>query len=400
MGELLRRYWIPVAASCELKRGETRRIRLLAEDLVLYRDLEGRLGLVDESCPHRGTSLALGCVDADGIRCPYHGWKFDVTGQCLETPAEPEGSTLARRVRTRAYPVQEIAGLAFAYMGPEPAPLLPRYDVFVKEGVLRDIGHAVLPCNWVQVMENSVDPHHLEWLHGHHLAHSRARVGASEPTHYRKRHVRIGFDVFEYGIVKRRILEGGSDEDDDWRVGHPLVFPFTLRVGAQRQHRLQFRVPIDDTHTRHYWYACYEPAPGRVAPAQEEVPLYDVKWRHANGDFIVDFVDGGDIMACVTQGPVADRTRETLGASDQGIALFRRLLFEQAEHVAHGEDPLGVIRDPARNQVVELPQEREKYRAGGSFLRESIEMGHARYSPLKEQIIEMLELLPTAHATP
>jgi 5,5'-dehydrodivanillate O-demethylase oxygenase subunit len=400
MGELLRRYWMPVAASCEVAAGATQRVLLLGEKLVLYRDLRGRLGLVDERCPHRGTSLALGCVDAEGIRCPYHGWKFDLDGRCLETPAEPADSTLSDRVRARAYPVQELGGLAFAYLGPDPAPLLPRYDLFVKEGVLRDIGVAVLPCNWVQIMENSVDPHHLEWLHGHHLAHTRAKSGASEPTHYRKRHVKIGFDIFEYGIVKRRILEGGSDEDDDWKVGHPLVFPFTLRVGAQRQHRLQFRVPMDDTHTRHYWYACYEPAPGRTAPLQPEVPLYEVQWRDANGEFIVDFVDGGDIMACVTQGAIADRTRETLGASDQGIALYRRLLFQQAERVRMGEDPIGIIRDPLRNDVVELPQEREKYGGGGSFLRESIEMGHARYSPLKEQIIEMLELLPAASASP
>ena len=272
MGQLLRRYWLPAAASCEVTPGSAQRVRLLGEDLVLYRDTQGRPALIDEFCPHRRTSMALGCVDDQGIRCPYHGWKFDGTGQCLETPAEPANSRLKQHVKTTAYPLQELGGLIFAYMGPQPAPLLPRYDVFVREGMLRDIGVAMLPCNWVQIMENSVDPTHLEWLHGHHLAHTRAQSGQAAPTHYIKKHVKIGFDVFEFGIVKRRVLEGGSEEDDDWKVGHPLVFPFTLRVGAHRQHRLQIRVPVDDTHTRHYWYACYEPAPGRTAPRSGRRP--------------------------------------------------------------------------------------------------------------------------------
>jgi len=390
MGELLRRYWMPVAASCEVRPGAARKVRLLGEDLVFFRDKPGRPGLVGERCPHRQTSLAQGCVDHEGIRCPYHGWKFDAAGTCLETPAEPPDSPLRRRVRATAYPVQELGGLAFAYLGPPPAPLLPRLDVLVWEGVLRDIGYALLPCNWLQIMENSVDPHHLEWLHGHHLGQVREEQGKSPPSHYRKRHLEVGFDVFELGIIKRRVVEGGSRDDDDWAVGHPLIFPCMLRVGAGAQHRLQIRVPVDDTSTAHYWYSCYRSPTGAAAPRQDEVPLYDVPWRKPDGGFLVDFVDGGDIMACVTQGPIVDRTRENLGSSDCGIVLYRRMLLEQIDRVAQGLDPLGIVRDPARNVMIELPQEREKYGDGPAFLAESMDLGHACFSPIKHLIQELL----------
>jgi 5,5'-dehydrodivanillate O-demethylase len=392
MGELLRRYWHPIAASSELATGTARAIRLLGEDLVVFRALDGRLGLLDEACPHRGVSLRCGQVDGEGIACPYHGWKFDPAGRCLAMPAEtaPRPKQL-EKARTRAFPAQELGGLIFAYLGPQPAPLLPRYDLLVWEDVLRDIGHALIPCNWLQIMENSVDPTHVEWLHGHHLAAVRRRRGASTPTYYARRQVKIGFDRFRYGIIKRRVLEGGSEQDDDWRVGHPLIFPNILRVGADRQHRFQIRVPVDDTQTMHYWYSCYRPSSGQPPPQQSEIPVYQVPWRDEQGEFIVDFVDGGDIMAWVTQGPVADRTREHLVASDKGIVLYRRLLEEQARRVEKGEDPMGVIRDPSENTCIELAQESNKFRAGTAFLREAMELSHVRYSPILDRIVQLLE---------
>jgi len=386
VGDLLRRYWHPVAAACEMTARETRRVRLLGEDLVLWRDARGRLGLVQERCPHRGASLAHGICEDDGIRCPYHGWKFDARGRCLETPPEPPGSPLPCRVQADAYPVEALGGLVFAYLGPSPAPLLPRWDVLAKPGGLRDIGHAMLPCNFVQVMENSVDPTHTEWLHGRHLSHVRERQGDAPPAHYPRRHERIGFEPFRYGILKRRIVEGGSEEDDDWKIGHPLIFPAALRVGEHGRARMQFRVPVDDTHTWHVWYTRYAFDEGVDVPAQESVPLYDVPWLDARGEHIVDTVDGGDIMAWVSQGPIADRTREALGASDKGVALYRRMLLEEAEKVRRGEDPLGVVRDPAENALIELPQERNKMRGGAAFMLQSIEMGHGRYSPLLERV--------------
>jgi 5,5'-dehydrodivanillate O-demethylase len=390
MGDLLRRYWLPVAASGDLAPAATRQVRLLGEALMLFRGTDGRLGLVDESCPHRRTSLLYGCVDDQGIRCPYHGWKFDAAGHCLDMPAEPPKTRRLERVRITAYPVAELGGLVFAYLGPMPVPLLPRYDLYVREGVLRDIGYALLPCNWLQIMENSVDPHHVEWLHGHHLAYIRGKKGLSTPAHYRRRQIKTGFDRFEYGIIKRRVLEGGSEADEDWAVGHPLIFPVMLRVGAHRQHRFQIRVPVDDTHTLHFWYSCYHPAPGTAVPHQERIPSYQVPWQDDQGEFIVDFVDGQDIMAWVTQGPIADRTREILGYSDRGIALYRHLLFQQLARVKAGEDPLGIIRDPAKNQIIEFPQETEKFGRGAAFLAESMEMGHARYSPIRDCILKLI----------
>jgi len=388
MGTLLRRYWMPVAASVELTAGSTRAVRLLGEDLVLFRSTRGELGLIAERCPHRGTSLREGDVDDTGVRCAYHGWKFGASGACLEMPGETRPERLALG-RLPAYRAQELGGLVFAYLGPEPAPLLPRWDLFVWTPILRDIGRAVIPCNWLQIMENSVDPTHLEWLHGHHLSRVRQKLGLPAPTQYPRRHVEIGFDRFPYGIIKRRVLAGGSREDDDWRVGHPLVFPNMVRVGVHPQHRLQIRVPMDDTHTLHFWYCCWVPPAGSDVQ-QDAVPVYEVPFRDEHGQFLLDFVDGGDIMAWVSQGAIADRTREVLGDWDRGIALYRRLLLEQLDVVAAGGDPIGIVRDPVENTCIELPQEHNKYGRGGAFLREAIEMSHVRYSPIRDRIVEML----------
>jgi len=389
-GELLRRYWLPAAATSELRAGTVLPVRLLGEDLALFRTVRGTLGLLDARCPHRGASLAYGIVDECSVRCAYHGWRFDPSGACLEIPSFRADEHLRERARTRAHRVEELGGLVFAYLGPEPAPLLPRYDLFVWKGVLRDIGRALIPCNWLQIMENSVDPTHLEWLHGHHLASVRRAAGQSVPTRYGRRHEEIGFDVFRHGIIKRRVLAGGSRADDDWRIGHPLIFPLMVRVGAQRQHRFQIRVPVDDTHTLHFWYSCYLPREPAEAPMQDEIPAYDVPFRDERGAFLLDFVDGGDIMTWVSQGAIADRTREMLVDTDSGVVLFRRLLFEQIERVRAGEDPLGVVRVYEENEIIELPQEREKYGQGDAFLAESVAMSHVRYRPIRRQILELL----------
>jgi 5,5'-dehydrodivanillate O-demethylase len=234
-------------------------------------------------------------------------------------------------------------------------------------------------------MENSVDPVHVEWLHGHFLGHQRRAVGLPEPQHYTRRHDEIAFDRFEHGVVKRRVLEGGSRADDDWRVGHPLVFPLAVRVGAGRQHRMQIRVPLDDTRTRHYWYSWYDmPTPDGA----DDVAVYDVPWQHPDGAPILDYVDGTDIYAWVSQGTIADRTRELLGPADAGIVLYRRMLREAIEQVAAGQDPPGVIREP--HAVIEFPQEHDKYRGGRRFLADSLRMSHVRYSPHAEAIVSAL----------
>ena len=175
-GDLLRRYWYPVAGVTELAARHTMRVNLLGEHLVLYRDRGGAYGLIDEFCPHRRASFAYGIPEADGIRCPYHGWKFDDSGACLEQPNEPAGSSWRERTTTVAYPVQELGGVLFSYLGPAPAPLLPRLDGFVVPGTIRMLGRAIVPCNWLQIMENSLDPVHTEWLHG---PHARIRRGGA-----------------------------------------------------------------------------------------------------------------------------------------------------------------------------------------------------------------------------
>lgn len=390
MGELLRRYWHPLAASVQVAAGKVRPVRLLGEHLALFRRSCGSLGLLEDRCPHRGVKLSEGEVTDAGLVCPYHGWEFAADGTCMAMPLEPPHTPLRGRVRARAYPVEELGGLIWAYLGPAPTPLLPRFDVFVWEHGLRDIGQATLPCHWLQIMENSVDPLHLEMLHGHHLRRSRERKGLNTPTHYMRHHKRIAFDRFPLGIIKRRLLEGQDEDCDDWRIGHPLIFPTMLRVGAGRQHRMQIRVPLDQCTTWHLWVSFYQANPDQWIPRQLCVPLYDVSWKDESGRFLTHTVDGGDMMAWVSQGAIADRTRENLASSDQGIMMLRRLLFEQIEIVQRGGDPMGVMRNAAENVCIELPQEREKYGRGRAFLAESLEMGHAQFSPLLPQILDLL----------
>ncbi len=168
MGELFRRYWHPVAAVSQMKERNTRNVRLLGEDLVLYKDRSGKYGLIDPYCPHRRMSMLFGIPQERGLRCAYHGWVFDETGQCIEQPYEetedPQGN-FKDKVKTKAYPVQELSGFLFAYLGRKPEPLVPRWDLYAMEGVDRDIGYAEVSCNWLQIMENSLDPVHVEWLH-------------------------------------------------------------------------------------------------------------------------------------------------------------------------------------------------------------------------------------------
>src|SRR6266545_3176445 len=180
-GEMLRRYWWPVGFTEHVKeKSSPTKVRLLGEDFVLFRDGGGRLGLVELHCSHRGTSLEYGRVEDRGIRCCYHGWLYDVNGRCLEQPAEPADSTFKDRIQHPAYKAQEIAGFIFAYIGPEPAPLLPRYDLFFEESGERVIGAGTEYCNWLQRAENSVDQTHLVALHAPeypHMALKRPEIG-------------------------------------------------------------------------------------------------------------------------------------------------------------------------------------------------------------------------------
>lgn len=350
LGNMLRRYWYPIARTPELDLEPVLAVTLLGENLALYRTDNGDLGLVSQRCPHRGASLAYGIPEADGLRCPYHGWKFSPTGTCLEQPAEPSDSTFHDRVRVPAYPVQELGGLVWAYLGPEPVPLLPRWDILVRQDLERGIGVTHLPVNFLQIMENSMDPIHFEWLHAVYGNYVNKRQG-KPPAMRPRRHEEIAFDVFEYGIYKRRLLEGEDPATaEDWLTGHPVIFPYILAVGDHSRPTLQIRVPVDDTHTLHYWYRA-EQVPADSPPQKvDQIPIFDVPYVHKNGRLVVETINGQDMMAWVTQGAISDRTTERLGTSDKGVILFRNLLLEQIEKVERGEDPLGVIRDPSVNE--------------------------------------------------
>jgi 5,5'-dehydrodivanillate O-demethylase len=170
-------------------------------------------------------------------------------------------------------------------------------------------------------------------------------------------HEKIGFDAFEHGIIKRRVVEGRSEQDPEWRIGHPVLFPNILRVGSN----FQYRVPVDDTHTLHVWFTAYPQAPGSEVPKQEKIPFYKVPLPTderglADWEFL-DNNSGQDIMAWITQGPIADRSLERLGESDKGIILYRRMLRQQLAVVEAGGEPMNVFRDPDKNVCIDLPWE-------------------------------------------
>jgi 5,5'-dehydrodivanillate O-demethylase oxygenase subunit len=351
-GELLRRYWHPVAAAGELTEQQPiRPVKILGEELVVYRDQQGKYGLVGEHCPHRLASLAYGRVDDEGIRCPYHGWKFDRTGKCLEQPAEPVGSTFKDRIKHVAYPVETLGGLIFAYLGPEPKPLLPRWDVLVWENGKRWIvKDSIIDCNWLQPMENSVDPAHLFWLHGD-TAHLGPRMKKYAEQHQ--------FIPFEFGIKKRRTSLPVGTGEGPMVDEHPLVFPTTLRHvasyegGKGHRHNLQIRVPVDDTHTQ-VFRVSFVPSEVEKSPAEVPVPFRYSQLKQGPRAYDMRMVSAQDSMAWETQGEVTDRTQERLGVGDEGIILLRKLLKEQIENVQNGRDPMGLIRDPEKNRIIEF----------------------------------------------
>src|SRR5581483_2952223 len=382
-GELLRRYWHPVCVSAELTdENPIMRVKLLGESLVAFRmpmrdgETEPRYGLVAEQCRHRLASLAFGVVEDDGIRCPYHGWKYDAQGTCLETPPEPADWAYKNEIRQPAYPVQKLGGLLWTYMGPQPVPLLPRWDVLVREDGKRLIyKESIMDCNWLQPMENSVDPSHLYWLHGYRYG-SNARDPLLRQAQYEEQHE---FEIFEHGILKRRVTSKGVDE-------HPLVFPTILRnlTGGPRpkddseaatyRHDLQIRAPLDDTHTRVYRVNFFPNKTDRSL-ADEDAPFELRQLKFDQGQtwppmeldtpkYDTSIIGAQDSMAWETQGPITDRTQEHLGHGARGLVMLRKLLREQIEIVQKGGEPINVFRDPKKNIRIDLPVINERIGLG------------------------------------
>ena len=357
MGDLMRRYWHPVAASAELATTSIKRIRLLGESLVLYRDKKQRIGLLAEACAHRGASLAQGVIEDRGLRCAAHSWLYDGQGACLDQPLEPNGGVARREATTIAYPTQELGGLIFAYLGPEPCPLLPRYNLLVWNDAIRETNGSVIPCNWLQVMENLLDPMHVEQLHGQYFADVLDRKGGSEAAEFLEHHrpppmKRIGFDLFDQGIIERHVI---SDEDDvSWRVGTPSFFPTTSLLASRNRASLVFIVPLDDTHT---WFLLHMAERTNRPVHQKAIPFFDVPGVDANGAFMTGTANGQDHMAVVTQGDIAARAGEHLGSSDAGIVMYREMLAGQMERIEGGRDPMNVRRNRAENVIINGPGE-------------------------------------------
>ena len=354
-GEMLRRYWHPIAFINELKKRPLRR-RLLGEDLVVFRDDRGRLGVLALRCSHRGTSLEFGHLEDGGLRCCYHGWLYDVEGKILEMPGEPADSTFWQRLRHPAYQVQELGGVIFAYLGPEPAPLLPRYDVLVRDDGVRARRARTVNCNFFQMIENSVDQNHLKWLHR----------TAKTPTWDDGE---INPQPFEYGILNTytRHVAGKRYAHVNFFLLPTMNKTGSVEEGHPTEHQasssgevMRWRVPIDNTHTMHFtveFGAIVDGKPvAKIMKDESEQGLIESKFGVYKWDESINWFARGDQdrVAQESQGPIYDRTGEHLAYTDRGVILLRRLYKESIEAVQKGLDPLGVVRDAAKNEIIRL----------------------------------------------
>jgi 5,5'-dehydrodivanillate O-demethylase oxygenase subunit len=370
-GEMLRRYWIPVGISDELKQVPCK-VRYLCEDLVLFRDQTGAPGLLGLQCPHRLSSLEFGRIEDGGIRCAYHGWLFDLAGQCLEQPGEPDDSNFKDKCRHTAYPCRDHGGLVFAYMGPGEAPLLPNWEILVRTDMVRkaSMDWPVHPCNYLQIVENDSDPVHAVVLH-------------NDPSFAQNRYFpimpkRIDFEETEYG-VRYTAYRDGPEPGTVYKRRVNSLMPFCLGFGGGKSATdldvpdfggsVRFRVPIDDGNTAFFSVYAYARDASGSANLMDMGGIFadrDViersrtvtDWepdRDADDRPILDQTWKQDYVAIVSQGETVDRTREKLGASDRGVTMIRKMYLKAIKDVREGRDPLLVRRDPENNPLVRLP---------------------------------------------
>ncbi len=365
-GELLRRYWHPVGRSEEAT-ALPREVRLLGEDLILYRDRSGVPGLLEPRCCHRGTTLLYGGVEDEGIRCPYHGWLFAADGVCLDQPCEPDRGRNKTSYRQPWYPVEEYNGLIFAYLGPaEKQPIFPRYDIFEDLGHEEEIviidhfafgGPVEAPCNWFQTHENAMDPYHVFILH---TTHSGVQFNPKLEIW-----PAIDWQLHPWGVTSSqdRPLPDGTTLHRVTEVRMPtirVVATPTLSV-LGKTNNMSWAQPIDDTHTR--VFAMVRKPKDR--PPQG-LPVY------GDGRSWFDLSEEehqlypGDYEAQVGQGAITLHSEERLSSSDRGVSMVRRQFKEQIQIVAEGGDPVGVEFDDsvgpvsvvAGNYVVDADTER------------------------------------------
>ncbi|MDW5443073.1 Rieske 2Fe-2S domain-containing protein [Polaromonas sp. SM01] len=385
-GALLRSYWQPAALVDEfnpaldprMEKRPVKAVRLMGQDFVLFKDDKGNYGLLDRDCPHRGADLAFGRAEGDGLRCPFHGWKFDVKGQCLETPAEPAGSKLCERVKQRSYPVQEKSGVLFAWLGAEGTtpPPLPAFDCFTAPGTHTFAFKGLWNANWLQAFEVGIDPAHPSFLHrflqdealediGQNAAGKQFRsasAGAIDGEQWPMTRIMREFAQPEISIenkpwgIQLTALRPMNDKLTHVRVTNS-IFPATFVIPLSETMTItQMHVPVDDTHT--YWYSFFTSFAGPLdkesmrAQRQQFISLPDYipnAGRHNNWGFNADEqmtqtylgmgeedINVHDQWAVESMGPIQDRTREHLGSSDKVIMANRRVLIKAIATVQEG----------------------------------------------------------------
>lgn len=423
MGELLRRYWIPIRPMSQLVEESVMAVRVLGEDLVLFRTLNGELGLVGDRCPHRGTHLKYGYPDNAGLRCCYHGWMFCAAGECIDTPLEAPASTLKDRIRIKAYPVKEMGGLVWAYLGPEPVPLLPPWDLFVVSNCVRQIGTLHLLCNWLQAQENAGDPTHSAILHGHYFRYILSKeknadsvAGNAYEALTARTELGIGIEQLwakatPHGMAKGVKYSRALGAPRDYVSEHStVIFPFYTQTGRRNQVRqeLQIRVPVDDTNMYHISYSCFLGLNGVEVTKQETIPWYRVPLYDDEGRPILNNIMSQDAHAWIAQGPVAERTKENLGRTDIPVISIRKQFEEQLRIVEAGGDPMNVFRDPEQMPKVlhgghwEVSVSTETTKPCGST--DAYERGYNvhedanRFGPALPQILEMMRRIDEAAA--
>jgi phthalate 4,5-dioxygenase len=371
-GQLLRRYWQPVALLEELAGPRPlKAVRILGQNLVLFRGPDGRLGLLDRDCPHRGADLAFGRLEDGGLRCLFHGWLFDTGGKCLETPAEPAESHICSRVRQRAYPVQERGGIVFGFLGEGAPPALPALDCFIAPESHVFAFKGYLDCNWLQAVEVGVDPAHASFLHrffedaGASDTYGKQFRAASADSELPMTQIlrqfprpRIEVEHSEIGLRITALREIGAGKMHV-RVTN-LLFPQAFVIPMSQDMTItQWHVPVDDVST--YWYAIFTSFGAPVdknTMRQQRLQLYpEPDYKPRLGRFndygfnlheqqvstytgMGDDINVHDQWAVESQGAIQDRTREHLGLTDKAIVAYRMLLLAAIKQVTAGEPVL------------------------------------------------------------
>ena len=342
MGDLLRRYWHPVAAAGELDERPTRPVRILGEDLVVYKTGDDAYGLIERYCAHRGTDLAHGIVEGASLRCPRHGWLYAETGLCIDMPLEEEMP--AEPIQLNAYKAQAKAGMIWVYLGPEPAPLIPDWEPFNWDDGLVQVVLSVLHCNWLQCQENTLDGVDMElFIDAMEVAQQTGAPPPPPPLEF-------GFDEFEHGYVVR------PEADSEASVTKTSLWPNGLFSGDSRSCRFEWRVPIDDETTLNLAWFFDRAAPGSAAASQTSVHFWYAPTREEEtGEAIRTHQLNKKFAIWLNQEPILDRTREHLTEGDAGVIMLRNKLFSQIELIQDGGEPKALIHDPAQNQKLRLP---------------------------------------------